>query len=133
MCPGLRGHSAQGVSAVNDLAEFLLARADEDERIAHLAARPGVFTGVEPWAVWSVKKPARGEVHMNPERALSECEAKRRVVERWRLHNWPPSCAALTEDDAAFDRGMAQGFEEAMQLLALPYAAHPDYMDEWRL
>lgn len=77
-----------------------------------------------------------GEVHgsggehiarWDPARVLAECQAKRRIVKAW-----------ASARDAANDTGEMrtygeeEGLEEALRLLALPYADHPDYRDEWR-
>src|SRR4051794_19176904 len=114
---------------MNDLAEFLLARIDEDERAAQL-----IGTRNEPGYAWlrdwiSDRQAVAGEdawrfaKRFGPSRLLAECDAKRQIVERY-VHvdrrrkghpdqRWPQSV----------------GFElwHAVRLLALPYADHPDY------
>lgn len=62
-----------------------------------------------------------------PARVLAECEAKRRIVERF----------ARLEGRAAKFPNLVNGGEVAVMRLtvtdlALPYADHPDYRDEWR-
>jgi hypothetical protein len=85
------------------LAEFLLARIAEDEEDVRASNCSG---GPEWWMpdMWT------------RERALAECDAKRRIVEYaagpWQLTN-------LTLD-------------VALRLLALPYAKHADYREGWR-
>lgn len=61
---------------------------------------------------------ARHIARWDPARVLAECEAKRQIVER---------CAAV--DFAMPSTHLAHG---VLALLALPYADHPDYRDEWR-
>jgi hypothetical protein len=78
----------------------------------------------------------------DPARVLAECEAKRRVVEAYRQEQarrdaYEADEARAVEDDqkAALRRSTAarcRGLEIAVELLALPYAIHPDYRDEWR-
>lgn len=104
-----------------DLAEFLLARIAEDEAdIGHEASPADYCDAVEG-------------IHLSARRALAECEAKRRIVEGWRRLD--------AEDYGEFvvgggwDPGIdyaSDALEHAMRALALPYADHPDYREEWR-
>ena len=85
------------------LTEFLLARIAEDER------RVGFVRGFIP------DEGDQGE-YINPARVLAECEAKRRIVEH-----------------CDFDHlARSPGDPYVLRLLALPYADHPDYREEWR-
>lgn len=96
------------------LAEFLLARVAEDEAVAERLRRPSVG---DPWGWQPNPHPlttcghGATQVHVNPARVLAECEIKRRVLDM----GW------ATED-----------LEELTAVLALPYADHPDYREEWR-
>lgn len=56
----------------------------------------------------------------DPARVLAECEAKRRIVEKY---------------DHARDCGQAPGgwLEECVAYLAAVYADHPDYDEAWRV
>ena len=132
-----------------NLTDFLLARIAEDEAVADRTSQYGCSP---EW--WEVEHPAHahmaavvavwrkpgGELQRenvansympeaadrvvrlgNPARVLAECEAKRRLIE------------AVVDKDP-FD---AMGAESAYEILilshlALPYAGHPDYRDEWR-
>lgn len=91
---------------MSDLTEFLLARIAEDERAAHRIALPLALTG------------AKGAV-VGPGRVLAECEAKRRIV------------AEANRFEGDDDPG-AHVLVGVLELLALPYADHPDYREEWR-
>lgn len=122
-----------------DLVEFLTARLDEDEHAAR-AATPG------PWAVddesyaeavraedvavvaggrWggeaSVFESTADALHIarhDPARVLAEVDAKRQLlawVLRWPMRPHPPSSV-----------------DGVLELLALPYADHPDYDEAWR-
>jgi len=89
-----------------ELVEFLLARIAEDEAYASyvLEQQRDRTVWAPPWTV------------LAPARQLAECEAKRRIVatiQRWLDTGYP------TLDHVLF-------------ALALPYADHPDYRDEWR-
>ena len=104
-----------------DLTTFILARIAEDERDAYKLAE----TDRRP-----VLSLARTVNH--PERILAECEAKRRIV----------TSAANAVQDAAEEMdteggwvkdGIAAALGRTLQLLALPYADHPDYDEAWRV
>lgn len=119
------------------LADFLLARIAEDEAAATaaLASRtrprstpPGRWIQSTPGACVldggpnSVARSATAGViaHIarhDPARVLAECEAKRRIV-------------GQVERNV---RDVTGGWlDRILHLLALPYADHPDYRDEWR-
>ena len=51
------------------------------------------------------------------QRLLAECDAKRRIIERVSDVAWSGSYAVR---------------DVVLELLAVPYADHPDYRDEWR-
>ncbi|GIG27172.1 DUF6221 family protein [Cellulomonas denverensis] len=106
---------------MSDLTEFLLARIAEDEYEAHQALG---LLGIE--SEWHTVGALRGRgltradaehVHRwSSRRVLAECGAKRRIV------------ATITEHERI-------GYDYAgpiLELLALPYADHPDYREEWR-
>ena len=108
---------------MTDLAEFLLARIAEDEEVVHhalaaldadrteyaarIARRTGPWSTVTSSGHCGIDTGPRGTVEAIPGRALAECDAKRRIV---------TECGWVT----------------VMELLALPYADHPDYREEWR-
>lgn len=94
-----------------DLAEFLLSRIAEDEEAAEAAVRH--------WHDDCLDAPvAQVELHAYrhaPARVLAECEAKRQVIDwtqTWRI-------------------GPSTG-DALLRALSLPYAAHPEYRQEWR-
>jgi hypothetical protein len=103
------------VEAVSDLTQFLLDRIAEDkERFA-----------VEDWELEWVAAPdstagAGDDAYIITlhSRLLAECEAKRQIVEEcaekkdWYENSW--------------------GYRVILRLLAVPYADHPDYQQEWR-
>jgi hypothetical protein len=67
---------------------------------------------------------------VDPARVLAECAAKRRIVKDWQTWNH----AALTTDYHANPNpsAYAHALHRVLQNLALPYADHPDYREEWR-
>jgi hypothetical protein len=99
---------------MRDLTEFLLARIAEDEAAAdrlffRRELAPPIFAGDPPrYGYYTVR-----------DRVLAECEAKRRIVEvaAWLLQDG--TRAQLTA-------------HQLLGALALPYADHPDYREEWR-
>jgi uncharacterized protein DUF6221 len=100
---------ARSLAAAMTLADFLLARIAEDERIARAAKaaddNPDTFSDVSSAADHS------HYLRHTPDRVLAECEAKRRIVESF-------SGAPL--------------FAQVLRLLALSHADHPDYDQGWR-
>jgi len=100
------------------LTEFLLARIAEDEALARSAAGRTSAEGDEPWRLseeWEDIDGYTGYVVVDPARVLAECEAKRNLIG--------------LATDRLFDRTYSS---EILGILALPYADHPDYRDEWR-
>ena len=144
------------------LVEFLRARLDEDEEAARAAAaaNPGAAathwvaeqvdhrssTGLrgKGWAV--VPERVKGVViaispseirplcvtHIarhDPARVLAEAEAKRRLLHSH--YDYTGVCPRCFDwQNRPTER---EPFPcEVVRLLALPYAAHPDYRDQWR-
>jgi hypothetical protein len=93
-----------GMTADNtqSLAEFLLARIDEDEDAGRRDFGPDETVGT--WTAW----------------VLADCEAKRRIIYRVQIE-------ADSLDDQAIELR-----DYVLEQLALPYADYPDYQPEWR-
>jgi hypothetical protein len=76
----------------------------------------------------------------DPARVLRECEAKRRVIELHQSRYASPSCrecggftATSSEVAGIVHRGYLTPWPcPTLRILALPYADHPDYQQEWR-
>jgi hypothetical protein len=96
------------------LTDFLLARIAEDEKEAssYLAD-----LDENPPSVHDMVQVGWIEAG-SPERVLAECEAKRRIVATCTGYEWEST--------------NARGYDEVLELLALPYADHPDYREEWK-
>jgi Family of unknown function (DUF6221) len=117
---------------VKDLVEFLRARLDEDGQAARVAKSDDYW---HAWhestlAAWQFKDDVAAYVtKLVPTRELAEVDAKRRIVD------WCEGAIEAGEikpnstwnDDAA---GAEVG-EHVLQLMALPYADHPDYDPKW--
>lgn len=119
---------------MDDLVTFLRARLNEDEQEA-AAASPG------PWHVdaeadevlavddivvaegfalsgQQLRATTRHIARHDPARVLAEVAAKRSMIGRIDSH--------------ATIMGWDEVHGDLLRLLALPYADHPDYRDEWR-
>lgn len=109
------------------LTDFLLARVAEDERMWQLARDAGASL-----AVRNAKTPAAYLPPAFATRLLAECEAKRRIVTEVHYDGRDgdyvePWCATCSDDEDLVYLPC-----HTLELLALPYADHPDYRDEWR-
>ena len=98
------------------LTEFLLARIAEDER--------------EATACLDQYMRGDGGTKSRWVRQLAECEAKRRIVERHRGFGFDEEWAP--EGYCGECEGTLSSPCATLRLLALPYADHPDYREEWR-
>jgi len=129
-----------GQNGAMDLVSFLRARLDEDEQAAKLVPQPyRLYVSAEG----RVDEPLEDEEHggyrqwphgedwmpdhitnwsliYDPARVLAEVGAKRQIVEL-------EICLACHVESQPCDHRDA-----TLRLLALPYADHPDYRQEWR-
>lgn len=101
------------------LTDFLLARIAEDEAFARKAERDSVV-----WAPGDagVCDEQGSHVGYPPGRVLAECNAKRRIVAKVQRE---------LDADIHNDRATHLMYD-TLELLALPFADHPDYREEWR-
>jgi hypothetical protein len=120
------------------LADFLLARITEDETEAEglQAMAHGIVDtlrdpkwlghAVPGWAYWP-------DVEALTIRVLSECDARRRVVQVHAAgeHMCPSEEASRDGLWSVTDQDVMSPCPTLL-LLALPYAGHPDYDPEWR-
>jgi hypothetical protein len=113
---------------VTALTEFLLARIAEDEAGAREAqALANIYTDPQwHWLVAHNDGSRWQQTSHDPARVLAECEAKRRIVQTMQ-----------TAEDQAWQDGEARPVIEyiaarTLRTLALPYADHPNYREEWR-
>jgi hypothetical protein len=105
--------------APTTLTEFLLARFAEDEAVARVVVSdPTRQRDAEAWFC----DEQQSHVGIGPQRMLDECEAKRRIVEEV----YP----ALELEFGGAYRGEPATL--LLQLLALPYADHPEYDERWK-
>ena len=108
---------------MSTLTDFLLTRIAEDEATA-LAGRNADVIWPLRGALGVVTTGEDLYLAVTPDRVLAECEAKRRIIAAW-----PDPFGQWTAVQA--DAARAQK-DPTLRALALPYATHPDYRDEWR-
>lgn len=128
----IRGYHGFMTTSTLTLTDFLLARIAEDEAAAQKAVDwPYQIIGT-PWgATYELVADAEHSradhwLCVAPTHVLAECEAKRRIVEMY---------VGPTEDDEGnlyAIGGYGEAWVDAIKFLALPYADHSDYRDEWR-
>ena len=102
------------------LVEFLLARIEEDERIAgHVASvSPTADSGFCVWATQFAFDPERMIVAIDYQRVRAECVSKRRVIDAFR---------------AAESSTRAETLERVLREPASAHADHRDYRNDWRI
>ena len=96
---------------MNGLAEFLLARIAEDEA----DVQKGMLRVSGPASAYHI---------------LADCEAKRRIVE---MHRGWHLCPDGREVDATVGGSIDERQCPTLALLALPYADHPEFNEEWKV
>ena len=110
-----------------DLTEFLCARLDEVEAAANAVAGAALDAH---WTPESIAEDERTRVaRYGPARVLREVEAKRRIVEDYRI-----AASAVMRTENASDSMYAgrDAFRSACVTLAAVYSDHPDYRQEWK-
>jgi hypothetical protein len=105
------GHEWEGERVT--LAEFLLARVADD-------AKWGRDRQHEDFRKHRLRVRRAHLAPDDPIRVLADCAGKQRIVEE---------CDPERTDAAAGGSGLA---DRVLRELALPYADHPDYREEWR-
>jgi len=123
------------------LADFLRARLGEDEAVAREAraaavendtVREDVSREHEIDPVSDSQWGPSDDVYMSTARVLADVEAKRRIVdEHSDQPGWPHECQGWVLDGQRRDVGFWENCP-TLRLLALPYASHPDYRQEWK-
>ena len=109
---------------MNELAEFLLARIDEDSSLAYSAHKDAQTLGpiTDDLGADPDDRRVRHMFRWSPARVLADCEAKRRIVEDY--------LGQLGSHQSGWDARTPR--DHPLRALALPYADHPDYRDDWR-
>jgi hypothetical protein len=115
----------------DDILKFLRARLADDEKAAKEAPSE---LGDGEWPFWvdpddhdARTAAERFRDHFRPKRILAEVNAKRRILDEL--------LPEVVGTDEMVDDEWRNGCDNAgalLQMLALPYAYHDDYQDEWR-
>jgi Family of unknown function (DUF6221) len=129
---------------VSGLVEFLRARLDEDARCAAHATsfgrwqhRPGGDI-VSPEGKYLFLIAARAQewngghiARHDPARVLADVAAKRQIVEMYENAIHAQHAGSVSRYNEIQDGAAVDVLGEGLRLLALPYAEHPDYRQEW--
>jgi hypothetical protein len=113
--------------AVTTLAGFLLARITDDAAAARQVqalAAAGVIAHLSDSGTGA---PLGDLLVFDPARVLAECEAKGQIVNRYQY--------AVNSFDAypnEANRMTVSAMTDVLRLLALPYAGHEDFREEWK-
>ena len=117
------------------LTQFLLARIAEDEAaiLALLDPTLSQAAGSQDPPTLDTPLARTGDWTLTPRRALADVAAKRHLVEL----AYEATGLDMTVDldrtvNAREDSGVAFVGDRMLRTLALAYAAHPEYDDEWR-
>jgi hypothetical protein len=111
---------------MSELVEFLRARLGEDEQAARM--RRGTYPRPEDgdWA-WTNIKHAGSALIVKADRVLREVEARRKMLDE--LY---PEVKGADESIEGEWNSNPYNADTLLELLALPYADHPDYREEWK-
>lgn len=125
-----------------DLITFLRDRLDEDEQTARIGAQlhedepadPSYKGGIADleaagWEPGAARRFSTYVARFDPARMVREAKAKRQVIEHnTRLHQMADPATHPGQEYV-----LAAGASDyVLRLLALPYADHIDYREEWR-
>lgn len=114
---------------MSDLTEFLLARLAEDEAESQRAGNGDTDMS---WGAGEITGYGMAVI-LDHGRALLECEVKRRIVDLHPIRYRGYSEQKITEVEPRTVRtSNIPVIDPELRLLALLYADHPDYREEWR-
>lgn len=132
MCPGQTDTgmrcecSCHAAAADLSLPDFLLARYTEEEAVAARADGSAWRAVSEKYPIGAFK--GGHLVHVHAPRWRADIEAKRRIVS---LHEHDDLDGNLSCGQCDFG-GYGRQWCATLRLLALSYADHPDYREEWK-
>ena len=137
-----------------------LAATQGNERYPRWTAEPNMqieegclclscFEPTESWDVYPIDGPdcsdhqcwhtmtigeadARHIAHWDPIRVIADCDAKRKIVDRWKETAPTDSPIGCGWPDARTQEIHETLTDEVLPYLALPYTDHKDYQEAWR-
>lgn len=117
---------------MDDLVAWLRAQLDDDER--KVAAMEREQRRVQTAPIFQGHPPnwlAGVDIFVSPKRWRADVDAKRRVLDLVELahREYTSSLPYLRGQD----RGYREAMVDVLRELAMAYADHPGYRDEWRL
>jgi hypothetical protein len=114
---------------MDDLVQFLRARLDEDERRARRAidGPRNQFVSADE-DIDPLLFDEDGTFAL-PARVLAEVDTKRQMIDEYARN---AEAAEAEQCPNEWNGGIDKLGHFVLPLLALPYAGHPDYRDEWR-
>lgn len=117
---------------MSGLVEFLRARLDEDEAAAK-AADPllGHLVAQVEYIDADVMTDGKHLDSHLPARVLAEVEAKRRILDDV-LPTMRADELRIAGEWGVGSEPVREASDDLLSLLALPYADHPDYREEWK-
>lgn len=112
---------------MNELTTWLRVQLDEDERIAR-AAHPklGFVLGFVEIGSPEIDADEAHIANWDAERVLAEIAAKRAILDAYER-------ADAAAEFPNREGGIAEGLEDAVRLLAQPYAGRDGWREEWRI
>lgn len=134
---------------MDELIAFLNARITDDERIAAAASNA-------PWQIqtdgdWSILRDADGDrivssyddadflpadadhiARHDPARVLADIAAKRAIVRMAENAQYAVNAGSLSSWNRGQDSGALSVLTDAIRLLAMPYANHPDFHPDFK-
>ena len=128
-----------GSRSIDALVDFLDERIKELDEAAHSCLKVGE---VGPPRTFPAHLGAVLDTelalleHLQPERLLAECDARRRILDRYR--SWHamaerdmPGEACFANDHDRYADGADSALAMALHDMALPYSLHKDFRPEW--
>lgn len=117
-----------------DLVQFLRDRLDEDEAMARACAGDGSWKASHI-AIYGPDLAPEVREHMarhDPARTLAEVDAKRQLLRDLEGAEFTLSRTGAGTPPRDLMTGAVNLLRRTVHLLALSYADHPDYREEWR-
>lgn len=114
------------------IVEFLEARLAEDERIAKATGEDTTYGFTWPNTQYEVRSSELIHIRRHdPERALREVDAKRKIVDGYKRSIRGMGGPATGPNTAPMLAATSKAVCDSIHSLAAIYSDHPDYRKEW--